>query len=308
MSGRSVLVTGGAGFIGSHVGERFAQRGDDVRVLDDLSTGLRSNCDAGWRLFEADVRDPAAVREAAAGVDLVLHFAAFTSVPESFERTADCRATNVAGTRNVLDACAHHGVQRLVFASTCAVYGELPEAPKAETERPEPRSPYAVSKLEGERLLEEYARAGVTSTALRLFNVYGPRQLANSAYAAAIPIFMERGLQGQALTIYGDGHQKRDFVFVSDVAEAFLLAASSSRSGVYNVGTGRAVEILELANAIAALTEDPTAHHFVPTRPGDARTSAADITRIREALDWSPTCTLERGLSETLKWYRRIAR
>jgi len=307
MSRPSALVTGGAGFIGSHVSERFASLDYDVRVLDDLSSGVRSNLDPEWLLLEADVRDPDAVREAVAGVDVVLHLAAFTSVPESFERRADCHTTNVIGTRNVLDACAQHGVRKLVFASTSAIYGELPDAPRSETECPAPGSPYAVSKLEGERLLEEYARRGVASTALRFFNVYGPRQPANSAYAAAVPIFMEFGLRGEPLTIYGDGHQTRDFVYVSDVAEAVALAATSERTGVYNVGSGRPVEILDLANIITSLTGGPTAHRFAPPRPGDVRSSLAVVTRIREALDWSPSCSLEQGLSHTVKWYRRAS-
>ncbi len=307
MSRPSALVTGGAGFIGSHVSERFAGLDYDVRVLDDLSSGVRSNLDPEWLLLEADVRNPDAVREAVAGVDVVLHLAAFTSVPESFERRADCHTTNVVGTRNVLDACAQHGVRKLVFASTSAIYGELPDAPKSEAERPAPGSPYAVSKLEGERLLEEYARRGVASTALRFFNVYGPRQPADSAYAAAVPIFMELGLRGEPLTIYGDGHQTRDFVYVSDVAEAVVLAAASERTGVYNVGSGCPVEILDLANLIASLTGGPTAHHFAPPRPGDVRSSLALVTRIREALDWSPSCSLEQGLIDTVKWYQRVS-
>jgi UDP-glucose 4-epimerase len=308
MSRPTALVTGGAGFIGSHTAERFARHGYAVRVLDDLSTGARSNLNPGWDLREADIRDDAAVREAVAGADVVLHFAAFISVPESFERESECLDTNVAGTRNLLAACAQHGVRKLVFASTSALYGELPDVPKAETEPPQPSSPYAASKLAGERLLEEFAAEGVAGTALRFFNVYGPRQAADSAYAAAVPIFAELGLRGETLTIYGDGRQTRDFVFVSDVAEAVLCAAESPRTGVYNVGTGSAVEVLELANTIAGLTGGPSKHRFAPLRPGDVRSSTAVITRIAEALDWSPACSLEQGLSDTVKWYRHLAR
>jgi UDP-glucose 4-epimerase len=308
MSRPTALVTGGAGFIGSHSSRRFARHGYAVRVLDDLSTGARSNLDPGWELREADIRDPVAVREAVAGVDVVLHFAAFTSVPESFERESECLDTNVAGTRNLLAACAHHGVRKLVLASTSALYGELPDVPKAESEPPQPGSPYAASKLEGERLLEEFAAAGVPSTALRFFNVYGPRQAADSAYAAAVPIFTQLGLRGETFTIYGDGRQTRDFVFVSDVAEAVLRAAESPQTGVYNVGTGRGVEVLDLANTIAGLTGGPLNHRFAPRRPGDVRSSTAVITRIAEALRWSPAFSLEQGLSDTVEWHRHVAR
>jgi UDP-glucose 4-epimerase len=304
----TALVTGGAGFIGSHVGRRFAQEGYAVRVLDDLSTGSRAHCDAGWALLEADVRDADAVREATAGVDVAVHLAAFVSVPESFERRADCFGINVTGTRNVLEACAHHGVPTLVFASTCAVYAELPAAPKAESEPPGPASPYAASKLEGERLLAEYAGRDIASTALRFFNVYGPRQPRGSAYAAAVPVFMERALRGEAIEIYGDGHQTRDFVFVADVAEAVLRAAQAARSGVYNVGTGRSVEILHLADAIVGLTGSRAAHRFAPPRPGDVRASTANVTRIAEALGWSPACSLDEGLRRTVDWYRDAPR
>jgi UDP-glucose 4-epimerase len=302
----SALVTGGAGFIGSHVAGCFARRGYAVRVLDDLSSGERANCDPSWRLDEADVRDAAAVSESVAGADVVAHLAAFTSVPESFECHVECTRTNVVGTWNVLEACARHGVRKLVFASSSAVYAELPDAPKSEQDCPEPISPYAVSKLEGEHLLEIFRESrGLASVALRFFNVYGPRQPADSAYAAAVPIFMERGLRGETLTVYGDGHQTRDFVYVDDVAEAVVRAAESPRSGVFNVGTGQAVEVLELADAIAALTGGPAAHRFEPLRPGDVRSSTADVRRMGEALDWKPAWSLREGLAATLEWYRR---
>ena len=217
MSRETVLVTGGAGFIGSHVCECFAGHGYAVRVLDDLSTGFAHNCDPGWEVVREDVRDAAAVEAAVVGCDAVVHLAAFTSVPESFERFGDCYGANVRGTYNVLRTCADAGVRKLVFASSSAVYAELPEAPKSEADCPDPISPYAVSKLEGEHLLELFTDLhGLPSVALRFFNVYGPRQPADSAYAAAVPIFIERGLRGETLTVYGDGRQTRDFVFVGD--------------------------------------------------------------------------------------------
>jgi UDP-glucose 4-epimerase len=305
MNTRNVLVTGGAGFIGSHVAERFAQEGFDVRVLDDLSSGTRANCDPSWLFHEADVCDAAAVDRATQAVEVVVHLAAFTSVPESFECFRDCYRTNVLGTFNVLEACVRHRVRKLVFASSSAVYAELPDAPKTEDDCPEPISPYAVSKLEGEHLLEIYGKArGLASAAMRFFNVYGPRQPADSAYAAAVPIFMQRGLRGEPLTIYGDGRQTRDFVYVADVAAAVFQAAQSSETGVYNVGTGEPVEVLELANTIVKLTEGSGSHRFEALRPGDVRSSTADVARIEKVLGWRPARGLERGLRETLEWYR----
>jgi UDP-glucose 4-epimerase len=306
MSTARALVTGGAGFIGSHVGERLAREGFEVRVLDDLSTGQRANCDPSWPLTQADVRDAGAVDAAVTDAEVVVHLAAFTSVPESFKRFRDCYRTNVLGTDNVLRACVRHGVRKLVFASSSAVYAELPDAPRSEADCPEPISPYGVSKLEGEHLLEIYQEAhGLASVALRFFNVYGPRQPANSAYAAAVPIFMERSLRGEPLTIYGDGRQTRDFVFVKDVAEGVLQAAQSRETGVYNVGTGRPVEVLDLADTIVGLAAGDGGHRFEALRPGDVRSSTADIARIVEALAWRPAHSLEQGLAETLAWYRQ---
>ena len=305
MTGPTALVTGGAGFIGSHVAAAFGRAGHSVRVLDDLSTGTRAHCDAAWRLDVADVRDAAAVDASVAGAEVVVHLAAFTSVPESFEKHEECTDTNVLGTWNVLEACARHEVRKLVFASSSAVYAELPDAPKSETDCPEPISPYAVSKLEGEHLLEIFRRArGLASTALRFFNVYGPRQPADSAYAAAVPIFAERGLRGEPLTLYGDGHQTRDFVFVEDVAEAVLRAGASPRSGVFNVGSGQAIEILELADTIVGLTGGDPEHRFEAPRPGDVRSSTADVRRVAEALEWKPSRSLAEGLAATLDGYR----
>jgi len=239
-------------------------------------------------------------------VEVVVHLAAFTSVPESFELFRDCYHTNVLGTFNALEACVRHRVRKLVFASSSAVYAELPDAPKTEEDCPEPISPYAVSKLEGEHLLEVYGQAhGLASAALRFFNVYGPRQPADSAYAAAVPIFMQRGLRGEPLTIYGDGQQTRDFVFVADVAAAVFEAAQSAETGVYNVGTGQPVEVLELANTIVKLTGGTASHRFEALRPGDVRSSTADVTLIEKTLGWRPAHSPEQGLRETLEWYRQ---
>jgi len=298
-------VTGGAGFIGSVAAGRFDREGWDVRVLDDLSTGDRRNCEDRWDLRVADICDPRAMADAAANCTAVVHLAAFTSVPESFEHHEACYRTNVSGTFQVLEACATAGTPKLVFASSSAVYAELPDAPKQETDCPEPISPYAVSKLEGEHLCAAFGETrGLASTALRFFNVFGPRQPADSDYAAAVPIFAERGLSGQNLTVYGDGKQTRDFIYVEDVAEAIFCAAVGEARGVLNVGTGTAIDILALANTIAQLTGGPTAHRFEPSRPGDVRSSTADVTRVAGALGWHARSPLEEGLAPTLAWWQ----
>jgi len=303
-----VLVTGGAGFIGSHVAERFAREDFEVRVLDDLSTGSEANLQPGWKLVRADVRDAAAVDAAVAGCERVVHLAAFTSVPESFARFADCARTNVLGTLHVARACVRHGVRKLVFASSSAVYADGPGAPRSEAECPGPSSPYGISKLEGEHLLEAHAELdGLASAALRFFNVYGPRQAANSDYAAAVPIFIERALRGEALTIYGDGLQTRDFVYVGDVADAVLRAALSAASGALNVGTGVAQEIVGLADMVAREVGHRVPHRFAPSRPGDVRASTADVSRARRLLGWAPAHGLADGLARTLAWYRARA-
>jgi len=302
-----VLVTGGAGFIGSHAADRLAAEGFEVRVLDDLSTGFRENLDPAWEFCPGDISQPGVADEAVAGCQRVVHLAAFTSVPDSFERFEDCYRINVQGTGRVLEACRRHRVDRLVFASSSAVYAEHPDAPRSESDCPEPVSPYAVSKLEGEHLLSLYENLhGLSCAALRFFNVYGPRQPADSDYAAAIPIFLKRCLADQSLTIYGDGRQTRDFVQVRDVAEAITRAALSSESGVFNVGTAEAIEIRTLALRIGLLTGREQPLLYEPSRPGDVQSSTADIGRIHKALGWSPGVALDDGLVETLDWWKGL--
>ncbi len=303
-------MTGGAGFIGSHAAHRFEAEGWNVRVFDDLSTGSRENCSDSWDLVVGDVRDASAVTAAVRGANAVVHLAAFISVPESFERFDDCYRTNVRGTFHVLEACREHGVDKLAFASSSAVYAAEPDQARSENDCPDPISPYAVSKLEGEHLLEAFREQhGLRSVALRFFNVYGARQAADSAYAAAVPIFSERGLRGEALTIYGDGHQTRDFVYVADVAGSIFRAATGAENGIYNVGTGQPVSVLALADTIKSLTGSEAPHDFAPPRLGDVRSSTADIRAIADSLGWTPDHSLESGLRETLVWYReRIGR
>ncbi|MBW2269001.1 MAG: NAD-dependent epimerase/dehydratase family protein [Deltaproteobacteria bacterium] len=301
MSEQRVLVTGGAGFIGSAVGARFAAGGHAVRVLDDLSTGRREHCDPSWELIEGDIADPGVVEAAVAGCAAVAHLAAFVSVPASFERREECERTNIAGTRDIIAACLRHGVHKLVFASSCSVYAEGEEDPLRETATPGPKSPYAESKLEGERLLAE---ADLASLALRFFNVYGPRQRAGAGYAAAVPNFMRAALAGEALSVFGDGRQSRDFVHVADVAEAVFQAAHRDATGVLNVGTGSRTEIAHLAQTIARLAGQGAELRFESARPGDMRSATADVTRVAAALGWRAAHGIEQGLAETLVWWR----
>jgi len=300
-----VLVTGGAGFIGGHTAAGLLRLGYDVTVLDNLSTGDRENVPSGCDFVQGDVRDHALVERCVRGQDAVIHLAAFTSVPESFARAEECFEVNVHGTLNVLEAITASGKGRVVFASSSAVYSEKPDTPKAEAMCPEPASPYAVSKLEGEHLLEWYhRRCGLSYVAFRYFNVYGPRQAADSDYAAVIPKFIERSLRNETLTIYGDGRQTRDFVFIEDVVAANVLAVQDVRPGIYNVGTGAATLILSLAERIIGLARSMSAYTFAPRPPGDILSSTADITRITRDLAWSPKWTLNQGLEHTLEWWR----
>ncbi len=301
-----VLVTGGAGFIGGHTAAGLVRLGHQVTVLDNLSTGHRENVPAGCVLVEGDVRDHELVERCVQGQDAVIHLAAFLSVPDSFSGATECFEVNVHGTLNVVEAVAAGGKGRVVFASSSAVYAEAPDVPKAETICPEPASPYAVSKLEGEHVLEWYRkRRGLEYVGFRYFNVYGPRQAADSDYAAVIPKFIERCLRNETLTIYGDGRQTRDFVYVADVVEANVLAALGSGSGVYNVGTGSAIAILSLAEVIIEMSGSKSSYGFAPRPPGDILSSTADIKRIVVDLGWEPRWTLSHGLRDTIQWWRK---
>ena len=302
-----VLITGGAGFIGSHLAEHYRERAQ-VRVLDDFRTGHRRNL-AGLdvELLEGSVCDPAAVRRAVQGVDVVYHLAALVSVPESVEKPAECARINIEGLRHVLAAAADAGVGKLLLASSAAVYGDNPAVPKVEAMTPEPRSPYADTKLGGEALLEEYQREhGLATAALRFFNVFGPRQDPGSAYAAAVPIFLAQALRGEPLTIYGDGGQTRDFIYVKDVVGALAFlghADGTAASGVFNAGYGGQTTILELARTIIRLAGSRSEIRYAPGRAGDVRHSRAAVDKLC-ATGWRPAFTLEQGLAATLEAFR----
>ncbi len=301
-----VLVTGGAGFIGSHLVRALLARGDDVLVLDNLSTGARANlADLPVELLVADLGEADQVRAATRGVDTVFHLGAMISVPASLENPAGCYRTNVLGSLHVLEAARRERVRRVVLASSCAVYGDH-DGPVAEDAAPRPVSPYASSKLAMEDLARLYTSAmGLQTVCLRFFNVYGPRQDVHSPYAAVIPLFIEGLLDGRPPTIHGDGGQSRDFVFVEDVVQAMLQASEAAVGGqLFNIGQGQSRTVLELAEVLAAMVPGSLAPVFGPARAGDIRTSAADIGRATKALGYRPAWDLHQGLQATVEWIR----
>jgi len=304
------LVTGGAGFIGSNLVDALVAAGDDVRVLDDLSSGRIENLDGVRSLIdfvEGSVTDPAAVRRAVAGRDYVLHHAALASVPRSMEDPLLNHRVNVDGTLNLLLAAKEARVKRFVLASSSAVYGEGPDDPKRETSATLPQSPYAASKLIGEQYCGQFTACGWVPTAcLRYFNVFGPRQDPASDYAAVIPIFIHRMLDGKVPTIYGDGLQTRDFVFIENVVQANLLAVEKDGAvgGVFNVASGSSYTVNDLYGRLArALGFAEPAHH-APPRAGDVKMSSASIDRARAQLGFEPAVGYEDGLERTAAWFR----
>jgi UDP-glucose 4-epimerase len=295
----NVLITGGAGFIGSHLAARL-QGEHAVRVLDDLSTGRRENL-AGLRveLIEGSITDRAAVSRAVRDVEVVFHLAAMVSVPESMQRPDACVERNVTGLLNVLSAATEAKVRRLCFSSSAAVYGERPESPKREDLTPDPRSPYAITKLDGEYYCRLWsATTPLETVSMRYFNVFGPRQDPKSAYAAAVPIFLRQALASKPLTIFGDGGQTRDFISVHDVVAANLFAATTpGMAGVYNVGYGGEMTVLELAQRIIRATGSRSVIQHAPTRAGDVRHTRADVTRLL-ASGFRPTTSVDAALAE----------
>jgi UDP-glucose 4-epimerase len=304
------LVTGGAGFIGSHLAEHLVQEGMKVRVLDNLSTGNLENLEPfarGIEFKEGDVRDLDTLLEVVSGVDIVFHQAAEVSVPKSVEDPIETAMVNDTGTLQVLEAARRAGVKRVVFASTCAVYGDLPELPKREDMATRPLSPYAASKLNGETYACLFNDLyGLESVCLRYFNVYGPKQDPTSTYSGVISIFMNKAARGEIPNIYGDGEQYRDFVYVDDVVQANLLAAFGevTAGAVVNVGTGNSVTINQLWKLIAKLAGVGFAPTRAPERPGDIRESIANISRAREVLGYNPKYSFLEGLERTWEWYK----
>lgn len=303
MKNKLVVVTGGAGFIGSHIAWELV-RDNEVIVIDNLYTGKEENVPPGAKLVRADIRDYDAISELISHADYVFHEAAQVSVVESIRDPAFTEEVNVLGTLNIIRGLLEgHG--KLIFASSAAVYGDNPNLPLKETERPRPLSPYGVTKAAAEEYLRVYHELyGLPVVSLRYFNVFGPRQGFNQ-YAGVISIFINRALAGEPLVIYGDGKQTRDFIYVKDVVRANLLVAGSRRANgrVFNVATGKQTSILELAMKIIEITGTTSSIVFENPRPGDIRHSLADITEIRK-LGFEPEWSLEEGLKKTVEWYQ----
>jgi UDP-glucose 4-epimerase len=307
------LVTGGAGFIGSHLVEVLTAAGGRVRVLDDFGTGLRDNLAhvrPAPEVIEGDVADPAAAARAVSGAGVVFHLAALASVQRSVEAPADTHRVCATGTLTVLDAARRAGVRRFVYAGSSSAYGVPAGEVQAETDPLQPLSPYAAAKLAGELYAESFwTTYRLETVRLRFFNVFGPRQRADSPYSGVIALFAAALGLGRAPTVFGDGLQSRDFVYVGDVVQALLGAARAEGVGgrVYNVGTGRTTTVLDLVAALNRQLGTSIAPVHAPPRAGEVRHSRADIGRARRELGFEPAVAFEDGLAQTLRWFRQTS-
>jgi UDP-glucose 4-epimerase len=308
---KKALVTGGAGFIGSHLVEALVAAKCGVTVLDNLSSGSRSNLEPlkdRITFHQGDIRQKGIIEAAAEDCEVIFHLAAMVSVPQTVDNPVESAEINDIGTLNVFEAARSRKVRRIVFSSSCAVYGDDPLLPKIETMTPKPTSPYAVQKLTAEHYARIYNELfGVESVSLRYFNVFGPRQDPSSPYSGVISIFMTRALTNQAPVIYGDGSQSRDFVYVKDVVNANLLAAAMKQpqGSIFNIGTGSQVRINQLWGKIAFLSgQKNLVPRYEPARAGDILRSYAGMELAKSKLKFDPEYSLEQGLELTLEWYR----
>ena len=306
------LVTGGAGFIGSHLSEELVRRGHRVRVADSLITGKRSNLDhiRGIEFLEGDLADVSFAHEAVQGCDYVLHQAAIPSVPRSVKDPLTSNRANVDGTLNVLLASRDAGVRRLVFAASSSAYGDTPTLPKHEKMPTNPLSPYALQKVIGEQYLQMFTRLyGLETVAIRYFNVFGPRQDPTSPYSGVISVFATALLEKRPPTIYGDGEQTRDFTYVANVVDGVLRAceAPGASGEIINVATGGRISLNQLFEEMRKLVGADVEPVYAESRRGDVRDSQADITKARELLGYEPIVAFEDGLSRTVDWYRSLA-
>jgi len=306
------LVTGGAGFIGSNIAEALVQRGDTVRVLDNLSTGFTHNLDAfDVELVEGDITDAATVARAMEGIDFVFHQAALASVPRSVK---DPLATNdacVTGTVNVLHEAKKAGVKRVVYAASSSAYGDQPFMSKRESDLPAPLSPYAVAKLAGEYYCHAFWQTyGLETVCIRYFNVFGPRQDPGSPYSAVIPLFITALLEGRRPVIYGDGEQTRDFTFIKNVVHGNLLAASAKAEDVagktFNVANGKSISLNQMLSQLNTLLGTDVQPVFEDARVGDVRDSLADISNARQFLGYEPVVTFDDGLEQSIEFYKSL--
>ena len=307
-----ILITGGAGFVGSNLAEALVKRGDDVVVFDNFSSGRRENLeDLGdrVRIVEGDIRELSALNDAMRDVEFVLHEAAVPSVPRSMEDPEGSHEANSRGTLNVLLAARDAGVKRVVYAASSSAYGDSVTLPKIETMPTAPKSPYAADKLHGEHLGQVFHSGyGLETVSLRYFNVFGPRQSPESDYAAAIPRFITRLLAGERPTVYGDGEQSRDFTHIDNVVSANVLAmtAEAAPGKVFNVGIGERITVNRLIATIAELVDQPGDINYLPERAGDVKHSLAAIEKAKELLGYEPVVDLVEGLRRTIAWYRDL--
>jgi len=310
MRNKNIVITGGAGFIGSNLAYHLAE-GNSVTIIDDLSTGNFANIrqlveDQLIRFIEGSIGNPD-LPELLKNVDFIFHQAAIPPVPRSIKDPLKTNEAGVTATLKLLVAARDCKVEKFIFASSSAVYGDTPTVPKHENMVPRPLSPYALTKLCAEHYCRLFTELyGLPTICLRYFNVYGPRQDPQSEYAAVIPRFITKSLTGERLPIYGDGTQTRDFTFVKDVVNANILAAESDATGVFNIASGRRTSINELAKIIFELTGKETGIDYLPARSGDVKHSLADISRAKTAFGHRPQYTLEQGLKETVEWFKRL--
>src|SRR5262245_23450795 len=300
-----VLITGGAGFIGRHITEYFQNRAE-VRVLDNLHSGLKTNLSRlKCSLIVGSILDRDLVREAMIGMDFVFHLAAMTSVQESIQKPNECAEINTRGTAIVLQEAARAEVKKLIFSSSAAIYGDSPAIPQVESMPAQPKSPYATSKYEGELRCSAFTEKGRLATVcLRYFNVFGPYQDARSEYAAAIPAFIEKATRNEPITIFGDGRQTRDFIYVKDVAAAnAFFALKSEATGVFNVACGRQITITDLALTIRNLTKSSSTIDYGPERPGDVKHSVAGLDKTQGA-GFTPVWVFATGLRATIAFFK----
>jgi nucleoside-diphosphate-sugar epimerase len=304
------LVTGGGGFIGSHLASHLAELGHDIRILDNFASGQRSNMLAlpdDVELIEGDIQSYERAHNAVTGCEIVFHQAALPSVPRSVQDPLTSNATNITGTLNVLLAARDAGVRRVIFASSSSIYGSSPEMPKREDVLPLPISPYAAAKMACEGYCRSFAEVyGLETVALRYFNVFGPRQDPRSEYAAAVPKFINELMAGERPTVFGDGEQSRDFAYVQNIIDANVLAmdAQGVAGQVFNVACGQAVTLNQLLDELRDLLDTDTEAEYVAPRPGDVRHSLADISRAQADLGYEPSVHLREGLLKTIEHFR----
>lgn len=310
MSKVKVVITGGAGFIGSHIVERWSADDAEIHVIDNLRSGYKKNVENFNNVVfhQGSITDKELVFNVIKDADYVHHLAAMISVPESVINPYECVEINVIGLLNVLEAAKKYNVKKVVHASSAAVYGDNPISPKTTDMAPAPKSPYGITKLDGEYYLQMYFESfGLKTVSLRNFNVFGPRQDPKSQYAAAIPIFVAKALKNEPITVYGDGEQTRDFVYVKDVVNANILAATNTEAtGVFNIACGHAISINTLVNTVIELTNSSSSIIYEDERPGDIKHSLASIENTKKVLSFKPEYNMMEGLKTTVEYFIKL--